>query len=284
VNVAGSGFGEEPPELERAKLTWRPWDRLRSKSATRLTFRVSWCAEVFWVPTSCPKFHRTIDRLDLPTPGADIASQRFSRFLQHEVFRTLMDHEAVVQPVVELCGPTVRLDHCYGITMSPGTIGLGLHGGAVPHDPAQFYNVQDGHTFNGLVAVQLALVDHPKGVGGFCCVLESHKANFALPEPHDLSWVLGVELRAGDVVFFSEALTHGTMPWLGPAQRRSLFFKYTPGFLAWGRNYESELNDPELLSLLTDRQRLLLQSPAVHPHEPVIAFETPRQRYPQPKK
>jgi hypothetical protein len=28
------------------------------------------------------EIHRTIDGLDLPTPGADIASQRFSRFLQ----------------------------------------------------------------------------------------------------------------------------------------------------------------------------------------------------------
>ena len=35
------------------------------------------------------EIHHTIDRLDLPTPGAEIASQRFSRFLQQEVFRTL---------------------------------------------------------------------------------------------------------------------------------------------------------------------------------------------------
>jgi Phytanoyl-CoA dioxygenase (PhyH) len=229
------------------------------------------------------KIHQTIDDLKIPTPGADIASQRFSGFLMHEVFRTLMDHEAVLKPVVELCGPTVRLDHCYGIVMSPGTRGLGLHGGAVPHDPAQSYNVHDGQMFNGLVAVQWALVDHPKGAGGFCCVPGSHKANFALPEPHDPSLVLDVELRAGDVVFFTEALTHGTMPWLGPAQRRSLFFKYAPGFLAWGRNYESELNDPELVAMLTDQQRLLVQSPAVYPHEPVVAVETPRQNYPQPK-
>ena len=84
-------------------------------------------------------------------------------------------------------------------------------------------------------------------------------------------------------MFFTEALTHGTMPWLGPAQRRSLFFKYAPGFVAWGRNYESEVNDPELLALLTDRRRLLVQSPAVYPHDPVVAVETPRQHYPQPK-
>jgi ectoine hydroxylase-related dioxygenase (phytanoyl-CoA dioxygenase family) len=229
------------------------------------------------------RIHQTIDRLDLPTPGADITSQRFSRFLQHEVFRALMDHEAVLEPLVELCGPTVRLDHCYGIIMSPGTSGLGLHGGATPHDQAQSYAVRDGQMLNGLVAVQWALVDHPVGAGGFCCVPGSHKANFALPEPHDPSLVLEVELRAGDVVFFTEALTHGTMPWLGPAQRRSLFFKYAPGFLAWGRNYETELNNPELLAALTDQQRLLLQPPAVYPREPVLEAKARQPNYPQPK-
>ena len=73
------------------------------------------------------------------------------------------------------------------------------------------------------------------------------------------------------------------MPWLGPEQRRSLFFKYPPGFLAWGRNYETELNDPELLAMLTDRQRLLMQSPAVYPHETVVALKKPKQTYPQPR-
>jgi Phytanoyl-CoA dioxygenase (PhyH) len=174
--------------------------------------------------------HQAIDDLAVPTPGVEIALQRFSRFLQHEVFRSLMDHDAVLLPVVELPGPTIRLDHCYGIVMSPGTSGLGLHCGAVPHAPAQSYDVRDGQMFNGLVAVQWALVDHPKGAGGFCCVPGSHKANFALPDPHDPSLVIDVELRAGDVVFFAEALTHGTMPWLGPEQRRSLFFKFAPGF------------------------------------------------------
>lgn len=127
--------------------------------------------------------------------------------------------------------------------------------------------------------------DRPSvGCGWFCCVPGSHKANFALPDPHDPLLVLEVELQAGDVVFFTEALTHGTMPWLGPEQRRSLLFKYAPGFLAWGRNYETELNDPQLLSVMTDRQRLLLQSRAVYPHEPVVVLERPKQNYPQPNK
>jgi hypothetical protein len=55
-----------------------------------------------------------------------------------------------------------------------------------------------------------------------------------------------------------------------------------PGFLAWGRNYESELNDPQLLAVLTDRQRLFVQSPAVYPHDAIVAVETRKQTYLQP--
>ena len=65
--------------------------------------------------------------------------------------------------------------------MAPGTVGLGLHGGATPFDPAQYYVVNDGRLHCGLVAVQWCLVDHPPG-SGFVCVPGSHKAAFAPPE------------------------------------------------------------------------------------------------------
>jgi hypothetical protein len=34
--------------------------------------------------------------------------------------------------------------------------------------------------------------------------------------------------KAGDVVIFTEALTHGTMPWTADVQRRSVLFRYSP--------------------------------------------------------
>jgi Phytanoyl-CoA dioxygenase (PhyH) len=201
-----------------------------------------------------------------PDPGPSIPSQRFHGFLRADArFRELLDHDAVREPLIELCGAELRLDHCYGIAMAPGTGGLGLHGGGTPHDPAQYYRVHDGQMFNGLVAVQWALVDHAPGEGGFCCIPGSHRANFALPEPADPSWVVEIALHAGDVLFFTEALTHGTSTWTAPHIRYSLFYKYAPGHLAWGREYEKEFHAPELRDLLTARQRLLLQSPAVWP-------------------
>ena len=207
-----------------------------------------------------------VDALRLPPPATDIQSQRYSGHLSHAAaFRALIDHPSVVDVVLELCGPFARLDHTYGIVMAPGTSGLGLHGGATPFDPAQYYVVRNGEIHCGLIAVQWALVDHPRGAGGFCCVPGSHKASFVRP-PGVEELVEEIPLGAGDLVLFTEALTHATVPWRGPGQRRTLLYKYSPGSSSWA---EDQRWPPELLALLTERQRLLLQPPTVAYHRPI---------------
>ncbi len=205
--------------------------------------------------------------LGLPRAGDSIQSQRFNGHLGRDrAFRELIDHPSVLDVLLEVCGTTVRLDHAYGIIMSPGSAGLGLHGGGTPHDPSQYYRVEAGRMFNGLVAVQWALVDHRPGDGGFGCIPGSHKANFALPAEHDPQLVAEVPMAAGDLVVFSEALTHCTIPWRGKGERLSLLYKYSPGHLAWGPDYEDL---QALAPLLTERQQRLLQKPSVYDHRPV---------------
>jgi hypothetical protein len=218
------------------------------------------------LPSEITGLNAAVDDLR-PRPSADIQSQRFSGHLaRHTSFRTLIDHPAVLDVVLELCGPYARLDHAYGIVMAPGTSGLGLHGGAVPFDPAQYYVVRDGRLHCGLIAAQWALVDHPAGSGGFCCLPGSHKATFPLPAGYQRELVREVELDAGDVVLFTEALTHGTIPWQGPGQRRTLVYKYSPGSSSWA---EDQRWPSELARRATPRQKLLLQPPAVAYHRPV---------------
>lgn len=208
--------------------------------------------------------HRAVDALHA-RPGSTIASQRFAEHLgRDEAFRALMDHEAVFEVVRELCGPAVRLDHAYGIVMAPGTSGLALHGGATPFDPAQYYVSDAGGVHTGLVAVLWSLVDSEPLDGGFACVPGSHKSAYA--RPPDVGWdgpgaalVREVPLDAGDVLIFPEALTHGTLPWAGRAERRVLAFKYSPGNSSWA----SETVPDELLALLTPRQRRLVEPPFV---------------------
>ncbi len=214
------------------------------------------------------RLRAAVDELRLPSPGPTIQSQRFRDHLRHDAaFRDLIDHPAIADVVIELCGPTVRLDHTYGIVMGRGTSGLGLHGGGTPHDPAQYYRVEGGRIFSGLVAVQWSLVDHRVGDGGFGCIPGSHKANFGLPADLDRRMVVETPMAAGDVIVFTEALTHCTIPWRGRGDRLTLLYKYGPGHLAWSPG------DPGLVGLeplLTDRQRRFLQKPAVHGHLPIV--------------
>ena len=74
-----------------------------------------------------------------------------------------------------------------------------------------------------------------------------------------------VELLLGQGSF-TEALTHCTIPWRGPMDRLTLLYKYAPGHMAWGPDY-TDLG--ALAPLLTERQRRLIQRPAVYTHQAV---------------
>jgi ectoine hydroxylase-related dioxygenase (phytanoyl-CoA dioxygenase family) len=155
--------------------------------------------------------------------------------------RDLIGLKPIMPYLTALLGPALRLDHCYGIFMQ-GEAGKGtphtLHNGGTPFDPSQYYLVRDGRMYNGLLGVSFALTDVPPGTGGFCVIPGSHKSNF--PVPPDVASIMDethpvrhVPLTAGDAVIFTEAVTHGSLPWSGRGERRALLFKYAPGHLQW---------------------------------------------------
>jgi hypothetical protein len=67
-------------------------------------------------------------------------------------------------------------------------------------------------------------------------------------------------MRAGDVLIFTEALTHGARPWTAPYQRRTLLFKYAPGCMAWS----SERWPASFTDQLTPVQQRLCRPPFEH--------------------
>ena len=204
--------------------------------------------------------------LDLPPAADDIWSQRVNDLLlQGQPFVDLLDHPFALDVLAAVHGPATRLDHAYAIRMAPSTAGLGLHGGAVPWDPSQFYVHDRGNPRSGLITLSWALVDQPAGGGGFGCIPGSHRAGMALPAEAD-ALVVEVPVRAGDVVVFTEALAHCTVPWRGPGERLALLYKYSPGSSAWS---DWEHLRPVLELPLSDRQRRLLQPPSVGYFRPV---------------
>jgi len=81
--------------------------------------------------------------------------------------------------------------------------------------------------------------------------------------PH---YVMQPEAKAGDAIFFTEALAHGTLPWMADHERKVLLYKFGPGHLISApKGYD--VSDYEGL---TERQKRILQHPGVHGREDVL--------------
>ena len=160
-------------------------------------------------------------------------------------FRRLIAHPRIVPYLVELLGAQFRYDHGHAMVMRRGGGPFGLHGGATPWKPAIAYEVPHGQIHCGLLVVGYALCDVGESDGGFCALPGSHKSNFACPASFEPlldpgPWVRRVPLRAGSAVVFTEALTHGTLPWTAEHERRALFYRYTPGHMAFVGRYRED--------------------------------------------
>ena len=169
--------------------------------------------------------------------------------------------------------PTFRLDHINVHThVSKGFEGGRLHGGW--NGTAGFYNYDNGVLYNGLTTVSFELYDTHPNNGGFGCIPGSHKANVQLPEKwRDLSigvneCIKRVAAKPGDAIVFTEALTHGTLPWEVDEKRTTVFYKFSPHFLTWSADF---FNSEEFLcySDMDNRKLALLEKPnARYPKRP----------------
>lgn len=178
--------------------------------------------------------------------------------------RALIDNPRITPYLAALLGEQFRLDHdyCDVIRSGKGPIGTTLHGGAAPFDPTAYYRYDNGKMHNGLTVVAYNLHDVAPGDGGFAAVPGSHKSNVPLPrewreldEPQ--AFVRRVTGPAGCAILFTEALAHGTLPWRGQNERRTLFMKYNPHPLSWAVPRYDSLS----FSDLTDAQRRILEGP-----------------------
>jgi ectoine hydroxylase-related dioxygenase (phytanoyl-CoA dioxygenase family) len=189
-------------------------------------------------------------------------------------FRELLAHPVIMSVLVEILGDGFRLDHLYGIYMTAGTEGFVLHGGGVSNNFSSFYRYRNETIRCGLTVVSWQLTDVNEGDGGFACIPGSHKANLRPPRDvllleKDLGIVKQVVAKAGSAIIFTEALTHGTLPWRAGHERRSILYKYSPGMLAYSSKYVPT-GVEEHLDELTPLQRALLEPP-YNPSRPNIA-------------
>jgi len=204
------------------------------------------------------------ERLEREVP-LEANTHRFGRLLEWGgPYLELIDNPRVMPYLEALLGPKLRLDHEYAdvIRSGKGPIGTRLHGGAAPFHPTFYYRWENGAMHNGLTVVAYNLRDVDPGDGGFAAVPGSHKSNLPFPDEWkeldaQQPFVQAVTGKAGTAIFFTEALTHGTLPWKAKHERRTLFYKYSPHALSWAARYY-RASDYEGL---TDGQRALLEPP-----------------------
>jgi hypothetical protein len=192
--------------------------------------------------------------------------QRVSR-VSHwgPAYQRLIDHPKILPYLIDLIDAKFRLDHDYCIFMHRGDAGGHLHGGE-GHEGDHWYKVRDGRIRNGLCVVEYLLTPAGEGDGGFVCVPGTHKTHFLANLPRDVArferevpYVVQPVGEPGDVIFFTEALVHGTRTWQASHERRALLYKYSPGHSAWSQNYYNPDEYPDL----TDQQRRILAPPSV---------------------
>ena len=189
----------------------------------------------------------------------------------------LIDLPSIAPYLEALLGVGYRLDHDYIKVMNAERPGqLYLHGGGQgaggPKDLVGstdggqcYYRYNNGRFFNGLVTVAFELNTVRTKSGGFACIAGSHKVNFPLPGEWRVNkkqadippWVDRVTARAGDAIIFTEACAHGTVPWEGGGERRTVFYKYCPHAVAWGPCYYNADHYADL----TENQRAMLTPP-----------------------
>ena len=103
----------------------------------------------------------------------------------------------------------------------PGAEGFEFHGGSTL-DNGEWnhplgYAFQHGRMRCNLLAFAVHLTDVREGEGGFCVIRGSHKSNYPCPPSmrryeHAVEHAYQPAVNAGDVVIFTEATTHGTLP------------------------------------------------------------------------
>ena len=189
-----------------------------------------------------------------------------------EPFRKLLVHPVVVSRLNVMSGKGFRLDHGpLMIGAEVGTEGHILHGSGEPFSQSTWYHHQNGRIFCRGVTVAWQLYDVNEGDGGFAVVPGSHKSQFRTPQgvrtvEDSMGLVVQPVMKAGDILFFAETATHGTLPWKGKGQRRSILYKYASraAARAVGRFYTPQQRYGEWTKELTPEQHSLLYGPGHH--------------------
>jgi hypothetical protein len=185
-----------------------------------------------------------------------------------EPFREMLCHPRITPFIECLAGTGFRADTLPGFLITdPGAEGNELHnGGGEGLNYAYDYTFKNDRISAGMISVEYLLADEAPEDGGFAVVPGSHKANLPCPDGMKKwqihrEFVTKVPAKAGDSIIFSEATTHGALPWRAKHQRRTMLIRFVPGFMAF-HGMPQTYSEPAYMEDLTEPQRESLQIPS----------------------
>ena len=134
------------------------------------------------------------------------------------------------------------IDECFANIRGPGEA-IGLHSGGHEGTKRTQFRFYNGQFHCGQINILMALTDIGPGDGGTMVVPASHKAHFPHPdsEKHRMrgeapsvdgvEGAIRIDMDAGDVLLFVDAICHGSAERVNAGERRIIVFRYGP---SWG--------------------------------------------------
>lgn len=236
-------------------------------------------------PDELNQLNQLIDRQTLEAPRADDGPFFFGTSNEDsptgllgwgKPFCDLLDHPKAMEALEWMIGVGPRIEQVSGVHACEGSKGQSLHAASHTH-----YDFRNGRVFAGLTVVSWNLSDGGGAFGGFCCIPGSHKVNYTYPVPveeypypipppiedgyEDADFLMVPKVKAGSVLIFTEALTHGSVSWKASYERRSLLYKY-------GSRTQQHVSPPMTAPTsmkLTDSQRFCFEPPGPRPLEQI---------------
>ncbi len=190
------------------------------------------------------------------------------------VFERLIDHPAWTPLARKYINPTngISIHENFLNVRGPGGY-LYIHCGG--HAPLQYLTFRQHNTgawMVGQINVLMALTEIGPGDGPTVLVPGSHKSTeihprleiegkgvVAIDDHQAAGTALGMQemyLNAGDVLFFTDALTHGSAERTNGGQRRAVIYRYSPRFVRTRFNYEWS---DGLMKRLTPERRQMIE-------------------------
>ncbi len=175
--------------------------------------------------------------------------------------RTMGYIRRIVQDKIGINNSEMRV-RCRG-NASPMHMGVGT-----AQHPKYRYQVVNGEISCMMVRMVYYLHDVGPDDGPMCFVPGSHKGQVERPEapavPHEEAGNVGVPVKAGDAVLFTEACRHGGLPITSDQTRYTLHVGYGPAHLRSQNisTMDEDVNVTEaLLARLSEEQQALLVRP-----------------------